>query len=233
MIFLPITATMLIALLDKFSPGEKSVTLMSVAADLLQEIYMYRLQIRHYSPDTGNQRARTLEQRMEGLTQVMSCARCPGPCPNPRPCPCPCPCSCSCPCPPVIGVLGLCWMWQDVPFARQWRPVVGVLGLCWLLWGSFDCFCCPHTSVLRLSTTCLAVFPSALGPGALLLHALSWPSTTYAPPLCRLRVHRAHSLLVAGSARFMVDAGPPPPCLCLLARGVTRGPISEPLGPVP
>ena len=34
---------------------------------------------------------------------------------------------------PVVGVLGLCWMWQDVPFARQWRPVVGVLGLCWLL----------------------------------------------------------------------------------------------------
>ena len=29
-------------------------------------------------------------------------------------------------------------------------------GLCWLLRGSFDCFCCPHTSVLRPSTTCLA-----------------------------------------------------------------------------
>ena len=28
------------------------------------------------------------------------------------------------------GVLGLCWMWRDVPFARQRRPVVGVLGLC-------------------------------------------------------------------------------------------------------
>ena len=23
---------------------------------------------------------------------------------------------------PVVGVLGLCWMWQDVPFARQRRP---------------------------------------------------------------------------------------------------------------
>ena len=34
---------------------------------------------------------------------------------------------------PVVGVLGLCWMWQDVPFARQRRPVVGVLGLWWLL----------------------------------------------------------------------------------------------------
>ena len=43
---------------------------------------------------------------------------------------------------PVVGVLGLCWMWHGVPFARQRRPVVGVLGMCWLLWGSFDCFCC-------------------------------------------------------------------------------------------
>ena len=62
---------------------------------------------------------------------------------------------------PVVGVPGLCWMWQDVPFARQRRPVVGVLGLCWLLRGSFDCFCCPHTFVLRPSTTCLAAFPCA------------------------------------------------------------------------
>ena len=53
---------------------------------------------------------------------------------------------------PVVGVPGLCWMWQDLPFVRQRRPVVGVLGLCWLLRGSFDCFWCPHSSVLRLST---------------------------------------------------------------------------------
>ena len=26
---------------------------------------------------------------------------------------------------PVVGVLGLCWMWRDVPFACQRRPVVG------------------------------------------------------------------------------------------------------------
>ena len=26
---------------------------------------------------------------------------------------------------PVVGVLGLCWMWQDVPFARKRHPVVG------------------------------------------------------------------------------------------------------------
>ena len=30
---------------------------------------------------------------------------------------------------PVVGVLGLCWMWRDVPFARQRRPVVGVPGV--------------------------------------------------------------------------------------------------------
>ena len=50
---------------------------------------------------------------------------------------------------PVVGVPGLCWMWHGVPFACQRRPVVGVLRLCWLLWGSLDCFCCPHTSVHR------------------------------------------------------------------------------------
>ena len=60
---------------------------------------------------------------------------------------------------PVVGVPGLCWMWHGVPFARQWRPVVGVLRLCWLLPGSFDCVCCPRTSVHRPSITCLAVFP--------------------------------------------------------------------------
>ena len=27
---------------------------------------------------------------------------------------------------PVAGVLGLCWMWQYVPFAPQQRPVFGV-----------------------------------------------------------------------------------------------------------
>ena len=62
---------------------------------------------------------------------------------------------------PVVGVLGLCWMWHGVPFARPRGPVVGIWRLCWLLWGSFDCFCCPHTSVLRPSTTCLFVFPCA------------------------------------------------------------------------
>ena len=41
----------------------------------------------------------------------------------------------------------------------------------------------------------------------MLLHALSRPPTTYAPPLRGLRVRRARALLVAGSLRFMVDAG--------------------------
>ena len=76
---------------------------------------------------------------------------------------------------PVVGVLGLCWMWHGVPFACQRRPIVGVLRVCWLLPGSFDCFCCPHTSVHRPSIACLAVF--LCGPGALFLHALSGPST--------------------------------------------------------
>ena len=43
-------------------------------------------------------------------------------------------------------------MWQGVPFARQRRPIVGVLRMCWLLPGSFGCFGCPHTSVLRPSS---------------------------------------------------------------------------------
>ena len=47
---------------------------------------------------------------------------------------------------PVVGVLGLCWMWHGVPFACQRRPIIGVLRMCWLLPGSFDCFCCPHTT---------------------------------------------------------------------------------------
>ena len=59
---------------------------------------------------------------------------------------------------PVVGVLGLCWMWHGVPFARQRRPIIGVLRMCWLLAGSFDCFCCPRASVHRPSVACLAVF---------------------------------------------------------------------------
>ena len=76
---------------------------------------------------------------------------------------------------PVVGVLGLCWMWHGVPFACQRRSTIGVLRMCWLLPGSFDCFCCPHTSVHRPSIACLAVF--LCRPGALFLHALSGPST--------------------------------------------------------
>ena len=34
---------------------------------------------------------------------------------------------------PVVGVLGLCWMWRDVPFVHQRRPIIGVLRMCWLL----------------------------------------------------------------------------------------------------
>ena len=66
-------------------------------------------------------------------------------------------------------------MWHGVPFACQRCPIIGALRMCWLLPGSFDCFCCPHTSVHRPSIACLAVF--LCGPGALFLHALSGPST--------------------------------------------------------
>ena len=75
---------------------------------------------------------------------------------------------------PVVGVLGLCGMWRDVPFARQRSPIIGVLRMCWLLPGSFDCVCCPRASVHRPSVACLTVF--LRGPGALFLHALSRPS---------------------------------------------------------
>ena len=68
-------------------------------------------------------------------------------------------------------------MWHGVPFARQRCPMIGVLRMCWLLPGSFDCVCCPRASVHRPSIACLAVFLCARGPGALFLHALSWPST--------------------------------------------------------
>ena len=62
---------------------------------------------------------------------------------------------------PVVGVLGLCWMWYGVPFARQQRPIIGVLGMCWLLPGSFDCFCCPRASVHRASIACPPPPPQA------------------------------------------------------------------------
>ena len=66
-------------------------------------------------------------------------------------------------------------MWHGVPFACQRHPIFGALRMCWLLPGSFDCFCCPHTSVHRPSIACLAVF--LCGPGALFPHALSGPDT--------------------------------------------------------
>ena len=92
---------------------------------------------------------------------------------------------------PVVGVLGLRWMWYGVPFARQRRPIIGVLRMCWLLPGSCDCFCRPHTSVHRPSIACLAVF--LCGPGALFLHAhptthlgtASTSSSTRWPPPAR------------------------------------------------
>ena len=134
---------------------------------------------------------------------------------------------------PVVGVLGLCWMWHDVPFARHRHPVVGVLTVCLLLWRAFDCVYCLHTSVLRPSTTCLAVF--LCGPGALFLNVLSRPSTTYAPLLRGSRVHRTRSLLVAGSLCFtggvrsiMVDAGGMRTCMVSRVIYAARWPHRHP-----
>ena len=118
---------------------------------------------------------------------------------------------------PVVGVLGLCWMRHGVPFACQRRPIVGVLRMCWLLPGSFDCFCCPHTSVHRPSIACLAVF--LCGPGAF-LHALSGPST-----ICPFPPHgwsapdglplllRKQPIWAAGDTPHLmpVEQGTPPP----------------------
>ena len=89
-------------------------------------------------------------------------------------------------------------MWHGVPFACQRRPIVGVLRMCWLLPGSFDCFCCPHTSVHRPSIACLAVF--LCGPGALFLHALCHPPP---PPPRRaiLRSPKRDGLLGSGLYR--------------------------------
>ena len=119
---------------------------------------------------------------------------------------------------PVVGVLGLCWMWRGVPFACQRRPIIGILRMCWLLPGSFDCFCCPRACVRRPSIACLAVF--LCGPGALFLHALSGPST-----ICSFPPHgwpapdglplllRRQPIWAAGDTPHLmpVEQGPPPP----------------------
>ena len=90
-------------------------------------------------------------------------------------------------------------MWWDVPFARQPRPVVGVLRMCWLFRGSFDYVCCPHTPVLRPSTTCLAAPPP---PPPSQRGARFWfrrqkcgntgPSCLGQPVLLRSTYHRTH-----------------------------------------
>ena len=49
---------------------------------------------------------------------------------------------------------------DDVPASEAcWPPDPDSPSL--LNRGSFDCFCCPHTSVPRPSMTCLTVFPCA------------------------------------------------------------------------
>ena len=89
-------------------------------------------------------------------------------------------------------------------------------GLCWLLWGSFDCFCCPHTSVHRPSIACLAVF--LCGPGALFLHALSGPSTIipfpphgWSAPDGLPLLLRKQPIWAAGDTPHLMRVQPPPP----------------------
>ena len=110
-------------------------------------------------------------------------------------------------------------MWHGVPFACQRRPIIGVLRMCWLLPGSFDCFCCPHTSVHRPSIACLAVFQC--GPGALFLHALSGPSTicpfpphTWSAPDGLPLLLRKQPIKAAGDTPHLmpVEQGSPAPC---------------------
>ena len=58
-----------------------------------------------------------------------------------------------------VGRCGRCSCWCRFRVrGAQW---LACWGWCWLLRGSFDCFCCPHTSVLRPSITCFAAFPCA------------------------------------------------------------------------
>ena len=84
--------------------------------------------------------------------------------------------------------------------------------MCWLLPGSFDCFCCPHTSVHRPSIACLAVF--LCGPGALFLHTLSGPSTICSfPPHGWSALDRAPAP-VAQTAHLGCGDTPPPDAGC-------------------
>ena len=59
-----------------------------------------------------------------------------------------------------------------VSFPRSRSPAVGVLGLCWLLWGSFDCLCCPRA---RPSIACLAVLPPSPPPMYVTVATTPWP----------------------------------------------------------
>ena len=97
---------------------------------------------------------------------------------------------------PVVGVLGLCWMWR-VPFVRQRCPVVGVLRLCWLLPASFDGFCRPRDRAREAQVPCSTRCPdrpphvdfTAALPlvGSRSCCANSPSGLRETPPRCRLR----------------------------------------------
>ena len=52
---------------------------------------------------------------------------------------------------PVVGVLGLCWMWRDVPLGRQRAPSSWRIGGCaGCRWGRLTVFAVPPPPRLRL-----------------------------------------------------------------------------------
>ena len=136
-------------------------------------------------------------------------------------------------------------MWHGVPFACQRRPIIGVLRMCWLLPGSFDCFCCPHTSVHRPSIACLAVFLVLVASPALLCPS----SLSGVPTLVPVGVAPAFCVSVlllplSGVAPGCPCRAPPPvPPACPPVRGfhisvrrglsrarlVVHGPVATPM----
>ena len=91
---------------------------------------------------------------------------------------------------PVVGVLGLCGMWRDVPFACQRRPVVGVLGVVLVVAGVV-CLCllstrlCPQAvrSLPRCVSACVRPRCPAPPRAVPTVHHMSLsPSRLVAPP---------------------------------------------------
>uniref|UniRef100_A0A7S1JI72 SMODS and SLOG-associating 2TM effector domain-containing protein n=1 Tax=Eutreptiella gymnastica TaxID=73025 RepID=A0A7S1JI72_9EUGL len=72
-ILLPILGTLLVAFDQRFGPGDKAVVLKTAASDLLKEIYLYRLSIRHYtrSKSSGDRNEKVLSNKLDELSQSL------------------------------------------------------------------------------------------------------------------------------------------------------------------